>query len=159
MIMTTLNAQPIGTTQAMDLLKRYQRLHDGLSDMVESGRLTEADIPDDYDWLVNSMLVPLANDQGQELLDQSAGDVNASSIHDSSSPMPGDRSVQAELSMVEFDVVLAALRLYQLTPGQQMPASIAEIATEHSSTLPHAEDIEELCQRLNMSPSKPAPAA
>lgn len=32
------------------------RLHDGLSDMLESGRLTEGAIPDDYQWLV-SLLV------------------------------------------------------------------------------------------------------
>ena len=30
-------------------------LHDGLSDMIEGGRLTEAAIPDDYRWLVDSL--------------------------------------------------------------------------------------------------------
>ncbi len=35
-----------------DALAEYQRLHDGLSDMIEGGRLSEADIPDDYQWLV-----------------------------------------------------------------------------------------------------------
>ena len=39
---------------------RYEKLHDGLSDMIESGRLTEADIPDDYAWLVRT----LAGDDG-----------------------------------------------------------------------------------------------
>jgi hypothetical protein len=78
MTMATLNAQPTGSPQMMDLLKRYQRLHDGLSEMVESGRLTEADVPEDYDWLVNSMLVPLANDSAQELLAQS--DVSATAL-------------------------------------------------------------------------------
>lgn len=38
----------------------YAELHDGLSDMIESGRLTAADIPDDYKWLVES-LAYLAN--------------------------------------------------------------------------------------------------
>lgn len=38
------------------VLEAYKRLHDGLSDMIESGRLTEADIPDDYQWLVSSLV-------------------------------------------------------------------------------------------------------
>lgn len=37
------------------LLAHYRRLHDGLSDMIEGGRLTEADIPDDYHWLVEML--------------------------------------------------------------------------------------------------------
>lgn len=36
-------------------LSRYHRLHELLSDMIESGRLTEADIPDDYQALVTSL--------------------------------------------------------------------------------------------------------
>lgn len=32
------------------------RLHDGLSDMLESGRLTEGQIPDDYQWLVSILV-------------------------------------------------------------------------------------------------------
>lgn len=43
----------------------YAQLHDGLSDMVESGRLTEAEIPEDYHWLVES-LVHLGNKEGTE---------------------------------------------------------------------------------------------
>lgn len=35
--------------------ENYEQLHDGLSDMIESGRLTEADIPEDYTWLVKSL--------------------------------------------------------------------------------------------------------
>ena len=35
--------------------ENYEQLHDGLSDMIESGRLTEADIPEDYTWLVESL--------------------------------------------------------------------------------------------------------
>lgn len=33
----------------------YEELHDGLSDMIESGRLTESMIPDDYQWLVEGL--------------------------------------------------------------------------------------------------------
>jgi hypothetical protein len=38
-----------------DILRDYGKLHDGLSDMIESGRLTEAHIPDDYQWLVATL--------------------------------------------------------------------------------------------------------
>ncbi len=50
---------PVTATQATDTareLASYRRLHDGLSDMIEGGRLTQADIPDDYDWLLLSLL-------------------------------------------------------------------------------------------------------
>lgn len=33
----------------------YEQFHDGLSNMIESGRLTESDIPEDYVWLVESL--------------------------------------------------------------------------------------------------------
>lgn len=51
------------------LLKQYRELHDGLSEMVESGRLAQADIPDDYEWLVERMLVPIASHPGQAAID------------------------------------------------------------------------------------------
>lgn len=35
--------------------ENYEQLHDGLSNMIESGRLTEMDIPEDYTWLVESL--------------------------------------------------------------------------------------------------------
>ena len=38
------------------LLQRYTALHDGLSDMIEGGRLTHEMIPDDYDWLLLTLL-------------------------------------------------------------------------------------------------------
>ena len=41
-------------------------LHDGMSDMVEGGRITAADIPDDYDWLVET-LAEQANVIGRRL--------------------------------------------------------------------------------------------
>lgn len=34
----------------------YSRLHDGLSNMIENGRLKESDIPDDYEWLVETLV-------------------------------------------------------------------------------------------------------
>ena len=50
-----------------DLLGAYRALHIGLSDMIEDGRLTEVDIPDDYQWLVE-VLAALAGDG--DLLDK-----------------------------------------------------------------------------------------
>jgi hypothetical protein len=38
--------------QQAEELVLYHKLHDGLSDMIEGGRLREADIPVDYLWLV-----------------------------------------------------------------------------------------------------------
>lgn len=38
-----------------DLLNPYFELHDMLSDMIEGGRLTEGDIPDDYAALVEQL--------------------------------------------------------------------------------------------------------
>ena len=35
--------------------KAYGALHDGLSDMVEGGRLRQEDIPDDFKWLVKML--------------------------------------------------------------------------------------------------------
>lgn len=121
MTMATFNAQPMGFPQMMDLLKRYQRLHDGLSEMVESGRLTEADIPDDYDWLVNSMLVPLASDAAQELLAQLEENAAASSASDEGGSLSGEDLVQTEMSDAELDIdiVLENLRLYMNIPPDQ----------------------------------------
>ena len=46
-------------------VNRYERLHDGLSDMIEDGRLTEADIPDDYQWLVETLVACNVRDTGK----------------------------------------------------------------------------------------------
>lgn len=143
--MATLNAQPTVSRQMMDLLKRYQRLHDGLSEMVESGRLTEADIPEDYDWLVNSMLVPLANDSAQELLAQPNERATASSTSDEVGTLSGEDLVQTEMSVEELDIVLASSRLYQMTPFHELHTGIAEIASERSDLDPEFDDIDELC--------------
>ena len=43
-----------GTTK--QILTAYRKLHDGLSDMIEEGRLTMTDIPNDYDWLVTQIV-------------------------------------------------------------------------------------------------------
>src|ERR1017187_1356209 len=42
------------------LLGKYQKLHAGLVDMVNNGRLKPADVPNDFRWLVDS-LTGLAN--------------------------------------------------------------------------------------------------
>ena len=41
--------------KGFDLLNAYFELHDMLSDMIEGGRLTEGDIPDDYAALVEQL--------------------------------------------------------------------------------------------------------
>lgn len=40
------------TDAEQSLLAGYRRLHDTLVEMVEGGRLTIAEIPDDYGWLI-----------------------------------------------------------------------------------------------------------
>ena len=37
------------------LILAYRELHNGLLDMLEGGRLKEADIPEDYDWLMQQL--------------------------------------------------------------------------------------------------------
>lgn len=39
-----------------DLLAHHSKLHDMVSDMIEGGRLSEADIPDDYQALVDHLV-------------------------------------------------------------------------------------------------------
>jgi hypothetical protein len=51
-------------TTDTQLLAGYKRLHDGLSDMIEGGRLREEHIPDDYKWLVET-LAQLGADESQ----------------------------------------------------------------------------------------------
>lgn len=45
----------VTTMTEAQLLAGYKRLHDGLSDMIEGGRLREEHIPDDYRWLVEAL--------------------------------------------------------------------------------------------------------
>ncbi len=46
----------------LDLLGHYRALHDGLSDMIEGGRLSEKAIPDDYQWLVEMLVEAVSLD-------------------------------------------------------------------------------------------------
>ena len=48
-------SQPDDPVTAGGYANTYEELHDRLSDMIEGGRLTEGDIPDDYRWLVESL--------------------------------------------------------------------------------------------------------
>ena len=67
------------------MITSYQKLHDGLSNMIEGGRLTESDIPDDYQWLVES-LASLANPrhdpltESSDIPDQEAKDAVAAAL-------------------------------------------------------------------------------
>ena len=40
----------------LEVVKDYSRLHDMVSDAIEGGRLTEADIPDDYKAIVGQLV-------------------------------------------------------------------------------------------------------
>lgn len=59
-------------TSAIDLspeaVRLYRRLADGLSDMVESGRLSADNIPDDYLWLADHLAKIAGADPGEEEL-------------------------------------------------------------------------------------------
>lgn len=61
-------AIPASQLDLLDLLKRYQTMQDGLSEMVESGVITQETIQDKYQWLVEEVLVPLANHPGHEVV-------------------------------------------------------------------------------------------
>jgi hypothetical protein len=59
------------TVTVSSLLDKYRALHDGISDLIEDGRLKESAIPDDYQWLVEHMaelaaLDPLVGDPDPE---------------------------------------------------------------------------------------------
>ena len=59
--MTATNTDPRGALEAMR--HRYRRLHDALSDAVEAGRLTAAELPDDYAALVQLLIEANTADQ------------------------------------------------------------------------------------------------
>jgi hypothetical protein len=46
---------PSHAMRFIKVLQMYARFHDKLSEMIENGRLKEADIPDDYKWLANTL--------------------------------------------------------------------------------------------------------
>lgn len=49
----------ISNTEALkQMVQAYGRLHDILSDTIESGRLSESDIPDDYQAIVEQLTGP-----------------------------------------------------------------------------------------------------
>lgn len=60
-----------GYEELIDLCNEYQELHDGLSNMIEGGRLKKSDVPDDYEWLVFS-LETLASHRINQLDDDEA---------------------------------------------------------------------------------------
>ena len=49
------------------LVKAYERLYNGIDDMVEDGRLTGANIEEDYDWL-KSALAEIEEEKDEEHL-------------------------------------------------------------------------------------------
>lgn len=49
-------AAPELLAKLKNMFDGYTDLHDGLSDMIEDGRLRESDIPDDYRWLVDKLV-------------------------------------------------------------------------------------------------------
>jgi hypothetical protein len=51
--------EPVSWRKACRL---YRKLHDGLSDMVENGRLEESDIPEDWQWFLDTMIKIAAAD-------------------------------------------------------------------------------------------------
>ena len=109
------------------LLTRYHQLLQGLRDLVGSGRLTEADLPDDFTWL-NTQLAELARFDAQSL------------------------SVLM-MSAEERNTLLAALRVYQRSgygnPTAQ-PNWVSDLASNGGTERPFdADGIDALCEKAN----------
>ena len=66
--------EPVTKDEALALLAEYGKLHDGLSDMIESGRVTRADLPNDYEWLADKLaaLAPMIDKIADALKPQPA---------------------------------------------------------------------------------------
>lgn len=47
------------------VLTAYRELHDGLSNMIESGRISRDNLPDDYVWLLEKMVNLAGMDSGE----------------------------------------------------------------------------------------------
>ena len=112
---------------APTLFTRYHQLLQGLRDLVDAGRLTEADLPDDFDWL-KTQLAELA-------------------IFD-----PQSVSVLA-MSDEERNTLLAALRVYQRSgygnPAAQ-PTWVSDLASNGGTDSALDDDgIDELCEKVN----------
>lgn len=63
-VATLEGVEPIAETVTLATMTAYRRLADGLSDMVEGGRLTEADCPDDYQWMAEQLATLAGLDPG-----------------------------------------------------------------------------------------------
>ncbi|CAN7297554.1 hypothetical protein LJR221_001460 [Agrobacterium tumefaciens] len=61
-----ISASPDMFTALNEMRQQYGRLHDRLSDMIESGRVTEAALPDDYRAIVDLLEVCATADAGAE---------------------------------------------------------------------------------------------
>ena len=109
------------------LSTRYHQLLQGLRDLVGSGRLTEADLPDDFTWL-NTQLTELARFDAQSV------------------------SVLA-MSDEERNTLLAALRVYQQrgygNPAAQ-PTWVSDLASNGATERPLDDnEIDALCEKVN----------
>lgn len=58
------------------------------------------------------------------------------------------RQLQLKVSPSEFDLIIAALRLWQRTPADVIGDDLMELATEHE-VAPDSGAIDELIERLN----------
>jgi hypothetical protein len=127
--------KPLSTTTIKSptqaLADGYEALHGGLSDMIESGRLCEVDIPDDYHWLVDSL----------EGLCKLAVPV------DEAKPLP--KRTDNHLDDRELATVLAALRYWQ-REGQRSSGYEHHIANRGDTLRPlNNVEIDALCERIN----------
>lgn len=60
----------------------YRDLARGLRDMIDAGRLQEAMVPDDFQWLTHVLNILAANDRETEVDDEYVRTVNASMVTD-----------------------------------------------------------------------------
>ena len=109
------------------LFTRYHQLLHGLRDLVDSGRLTEAGLPDDFTWL-NTQLTELARFDAQSVS-------------------------LLMLSAEERNTLLAALRVYQRS-GYGNPAAqpnwVSDLASNGGTERPFDDDgIDALCEKVN----------
>ncbi len=80
----------ITITQTDTLVDAYRKLHDGLSDIIESGRLTEADCPEDFHWLVESLATLGAHPENNIKTGEAIPAFVAQSIEDLDNETDGD---------------------------------------------------------------------
>ncbi|CAM3836759.1 hypothetical protein VRRI112168_02455 [Vreelandella rituensis] len=57
----------------------------------------------------------------------------------------------------EFDTILAALRLFQATPTENMPDAILAIAQDSGASMLDDDEIDALCERLNTEDTSSLP--